>query len=243
VVFTLTEYARSGRILIEALASLVAFYIFFRHTASTMLPSYFFGTAGLLLVVLTFYTTTSIMGLGDRPQGYMVLVRRIGRSGYLLGLYVAALLVELGVYGIICLAVVLLNPIPTMGLRDWLLGTLPLILNVMLLGSLLTLLAPIVLTSGWRLLILAIVAIAFSGNLISGQPSSSLWQPLATALNILRTIFSTPLLPAFSGFALSVSRDYSGFGVAILIAQLSLTLSMLALASYAFARRELIFNS
>jgi hypothetical protein len=66
--------------------------------------------------------------------------------------------------------------------------------------------------------------------------------PIATALEVLRTIFSTPLLPAFTGFALSLSRDYSGIGVAIPLAQLSLTLSLLALAVYAFARRELIFS-
>jgi hypothetical protein len=59
---------------------------------------------------------------------------------------------------------------------------------------------------------------------------------------VLRAIFSTPLLPAFTGFALSISRDYSGLALAIPIAQLSLTLGLLALALYVFSRREIIFS-
>ncbi len=118
---------------------------------------------------------------------------------------------------------------------------IPLLLNVALLGALLTLLSPMVLAAGWRLAILALVAIAFSGNLLGGVVMQQLGS-LATALEVLRTIFSTPLLPAFTGFALSVSRDYSGIGFVIPLAQLSLTLSLLALALYAFTRHELIFS-
>ena len=106
----------------------------------------------------------------------------------------------------------------------------------------LTLLAPMVLSSGWRLTILALVAIAFSGNLLGG-PTMQRLGPIATALDVLRTIFSTPLLPAFTGFELSLSRDYSGISAAIPLAQLSLTLGLLALAVYAFTRRELIFSN
>jgi hypothetical protein len=98
-----------------------------------------------------------------------------------------------------------------------------------------------VLAAGWRLAILALVAIAFSGNLLGGVVMQQLG-PLATALEVLRTIFSTPLLPAFTGFSLSLSQDYSGIGFAIPLAQLSMTLSLLALAIYAFTRRELIFS-
>jgi hypothetical protein len=98
-----------------------------------------------------------------------------------------------------------------------------------------------VLTAGWRLGILALVAIAFSGNLLGG-PAMAQLGPLANVLDVLRTIFSTPLLPAFTGFALSVTRDYSVLSLAILLAQFSLTLSLLALAVYSFARRELIFS-
>jgi hypothetical protein len=181
-----------------------------------------------------------MQNLGDRPQGYLVLVRRIGRGAYLLGLYVAAIVIVLTLYLLISLAAALLQKID-FDARTWLLSSIPLLLNVALLGALLLLLAPMVLSAGWRLTILALVAIAFSGNLLGG-PTMQRLGSIATALEVLRTIFSTPLLPAFTGFALSLSRDYNGIGVAIPLAQLSLTLSLLALAVYAFARRELIFN-
>jgi hypothetical protein len=242
VSFTLTEYARSGRILVETLVTLAVYYIFFRRWASPMPPSYFFTTAGLFLIALTFYTTSVMMGLGDRPQGYVVLMRRLGRAGYLIGFYLAALFVELAAYGLVSLGVAWLNPVDGLTPGGWLLGTLPLALNAALLGALLTLLAPMVLGSGWRLAILALVALAFSGNLVSGQMLSAAWPPLAQALNVLRTIVGTPLLPAFAGFSLAVTRDYTGVGAAIPVAQLSLAFGVLALALYAFARREIIFT-
>lgn len=240
--FTLTEYVRSGRVLIELLASVVVLYLFFVRRGPGMQPNEFFTTAGLLMVILTFYTTTAIMGMGDRAQGYLIVSRRIGRGGYLLGLYGAALFVEFAAYGIISLGTAFLNPVANLSIEGWLLGTLPLMLNTALLSALMALLSPIVLSSGWRLAILAVVAVAFSGNLIGGQTLSNLWPSVATALNVLRTIFSTPLLPAFTGFSLSVDQDYSGFRIVIPFAQFSLTLSLLSLALYSFTRRELVFS-
>jgi hypothetical protein len=151
------------------------------------------------------------------------------------------MLIVLAMYGLISIGVALYNPVADLDVRGWLLGTAPLVLNVALLGALLTLLTPMVLTSGWRLSVLALVAIAFSGNLIGGQTLERLG-PLANVLSVLRAIFSTPLLPAFTGFALSLSRDYSGISVAIPLSQLSLTIGLLALAVYAFSRREIIFS-
>lgn len=241
--FTLIEYARSGRILVELLASVAFFYLFFRRWASPPPPEYFFSTVGLFVLALTFYSTSAMMGLGDRPQGYILLVRRIGRGSYLLGLYCAGLAIVWGLYALISLGVALYNPVVGLDLTGWLLGTLPLLLNSALLGALLTLLAPIVITAGWRLGVLALVATAFSGSLIGGQTLATLPPQLATAIDVLRTIVSTPLLPAFTGFSLSVNRNYTGIEVAIPLAQLSLTLGLLALAVYAFARRDLIFSS
>lgn len=239
--FTLVEYARSGRILIELLAGVAFFYIFFRRWSSPPPPDYFFSYTGLFTLALTFYTLSSILGLGDRPQSYVLLVRRLGRGGYLIGLYLAAVLVILAMYGLISLGVAIYNPVSDLGLGGWLLGTTPLLLNVALLGALLTLLTPMVLTSGWRLAVLALVAIAFSGNLIGG-PTLVRLGPLADVLGVLRAIFSTPLLPAFTGFALSLTRDYSGLSAAILLSQLSLAVGLLGLAVYVFSRRELIFS-
>ncbi|NWG20422.1 MAG: hypothetical protein HXY39_08840 [Chloroflexi bacterium] len=242
-VFTLIEYLRSGRIMVEALATAAAFYLLFRRWTTPMAPEYFFSTVGLFTLGLTFYTGSAILALGDRPPGYVLLARRLGRGPYLLGLYTAILAVTWGVYGVICLLVAATNPVDGLDLRGWLLGTAPLLLNLALLAALLTLLSPIVLPAPWRLAVLALVALAFSGSLIGGPTMASLPAPVAVGLDVLRTVLSTPLLPAFTGFAISVSRDYSGVSIAIPVAQLFLVIGMLALAVYTFARRELIFSS
>ncbi|HEU5013146.1 MAG TPA: hypothetical protein VFT66_11470 [Roseiflexaceae bacterium] len=238
--FTLIEYMRSNRILVEIIVTIAVFYLFMWRSPIT--ADYFFSTSGLFTLALSFYTTSAILGLGDRPEGYLVLVTRLGRSGYLLGLYFAALVVEFAMFGLLSLGVALLNRIADLSMLGWLLGTVPLLLNVALLSALLTLLAPIVLTGGWRLFVLALVAIAFSGSLINGPTLETLWDPVITALSVLRTIFSTPLLPAFTGYSLSVTRDYSGVNSIIPLTQLLLTLGLLALAVYAFARREIILS-
>src|SRR5262245_9651303 len=102
VIFTLTEYARSGRILIELLATLVFFYIFLWRGIAQ--PDYFFTTASLFTLVLTFSPIAAAQNLGDRPQGYLILVRMIGRGAYLLGLYLTAMLVVLALYVLISIA-------------------------------------------------------------------------------------------------------------------------------------------
>jgi hypothetical protein len=240
--FTLVEYARSGRILIDLMAGVIFFYLLLRRFDTSPLPEYFFSVTSLFTLGLSFYTASAIMGLGDRPQGYLILARRIGRGGYVIGLYLAILAIVWGIYALISLVVAFYNPVEGLDLRGWLQGTLPLLLNVALLNALLTLLAPIVLPATGRLAVLALVAIAFSGNLISGQTLAGLPAPLTTTISVLRTIFSTPLLPAFTGFALAVNRQYDLVAFAILFAQLSLTLGLLSLAVYVFSRREIIFN-
>lgn len=237
--FTLIEYVRSGRILIEVLVVAAAYYLFFRDAMDS---AYFFTYAGLCAVLLMLITATSIMGLGDRLQGYIVLMRRLGRGGYLIGLYLAALLVGIASYSALSLLVALFNHVSDLTFLDWLRRSIPLVLNIALLSALLTLLSPIVLTVGWRLLTLAIVALAFSGNLISGQTLQDMPDLLQLTIQVLRTIAGTPLLPAFAGFTLAVTGDYSGANVAIVFSQAFLTLSLLALALYAFSRRELIFS-
>jgi hypothetical protein len=242
VAFTLLEYARSGRILLELAATIAVGYIFFRRWSTLMPPEYFFSSAAVFSLALTFYTASSILALGDRPQNYIVLARRLGRGGFLVGLYLATLAVVAGAYGALSLGVAIFSPVAGLGVADWLLGTLPLLLNIALLSALLVLMAPMVLGTGWRLAILGLVALAFSGSLLGGPTLATLPDGVATALDVVRTVFSAPLLPAFSGFALAVSRDYSGINAVIPLAQLSLTLGLLALAVYAFGRRELIFG-
>lgn len=59
------------------------------------------------------------------------------------------------VYILMSLATIVLHQPVGLTVGNWLLGTLPLFLNVSLLGALMLLLSPMVVSSGWRLLILA----------------------------------------------------------------------------------------
>lgn len=240
--FTLSEYVRSGRVIIELLATVAAYYILFRRWTTPMPATYFFSTVGLFTLALTFYTGSAMLSLGDRPLGYVLLARRLGRGSYLLGLYLAIIAVIWAVYGLICAAVALTNPVGELDIVGWALGSLPLLLNLALLAAMMVLLAPIVLPAPWRLAVLALVALAFSGSLLGGPTLASLPEPVAVGLDVLRTVLSTPLLPAFTGFAISVSRDYSGVSAVVPVAQFFLVIGILALAVYAFARRELLFS-
>lgn len=240
--FLLAEYARSGRILIELLACAGCAVVFFRPDNLPPTPEYFFSISATFALVLCFYSASAFMALADRPQTYTLLTHGLSRTSYLLGMFLASTGVVAAAYGILSLIVAVINPIGGLDVRDWLLGTLPLLLNVALLAAMLLLLAPMVLTNGWRLLILALVALAFSGSLIGGTTMASMPVPLATVLSVLRTILGAPLLPAFSGFALSVTRDYSGISAIVPLAQAMLLLSLLGLTIAIFLRRELVFG-
>ncbi|NCC32840.1 MAG: hypothetical protein EOM24_12590 [Chloroflexia bacterium] len=239
--FSLLEYLRSGRVAIEIIAALLIYAIFLRRPMDV---AYFFNVVGIFTPLLTLYTMAIVISLGDRPQGYVVVSRGIGRATFLLGLFFTACTLVAGTYGLISLIVAFLNPPTELDLLNWLLGTLPLLLNIGLLAALMLLLAPLVLPTGWRLFILSLIALAFSGNFIGGQLLNALPEAVRALLRALQAVLGSPLVPAFYGFQLAVTRDYSSAtAVANLFAQASLLVSLLGLAIYAFARRDLIFST
>lgn len=244
VFFTITEYVRSGRIVVEVLAAVVFSTIFLRGGEEGVDAEKFFTMTGIFTLALTIYTVSSVLGLGDRPQSYVILARRLGRAGYLLGLYLQALLVLGGTYLLVTLFTVVLSRPPDLSVGEWLLGSLPLLLNVALLAALLLMLSPMVFSTGWRLLLLALIALAFSGNfdfftnpILEQVPVS-----MQNVLKGLQTMLSWPLVPAFSGFALTQERVYNASALVIIMAQCSLLIALLSLAVYSFTRRELMFS-
>jgi hypothetical protein len=110
-------------------------------------------------------------------------------------------------------------------------------------AALLLVLSPLVLSTGWRLFMLGLIALAFSKNFFGNAALETFPTLLQELLNSAQTILSWPMVPAFSGFALSMSRDYSGNAPAILVAQLSLIITLLGLSIYSFSRREIILQS
>jgi ABC-type transport system involved in multi-copper enzyme maturation permease subunit len=239
--FTLLEYLRSGRVAIEIIAVLAAWFIFLRRP---MNAEYFFSVVGVFTPALTLYTMAAFIGLGDRPQAYVLLSRGVGRMTFVLGLFLAACAVVTGAYGLICLLVAALNRPIDLDLGGWLLGTLPLLLNIGLLAALMLMLSPLIFPTGWRLFVLGLIALAFSSNFIGGTLLEAMPGALRSLLRAAQAILGGPLVPAFYGFQLAVTRDYSTpTAYANLLAQASLLVSLLGLALYAFARRDLIFSS
>lgn len=239
--FTLLEYLRSGRVAIEIIATLATWFIFLRRS---MDAEYFFSVAGVFTPALTLYTAAAFIGLGDRPQGYVLLSRGVGRATYLLGLFLATCAIVAGAYGTLCLITALINPPFDLNLGQWLLGTIPLLLNIGLLAALMLMLSPLVFPTGWRLFVLGLIALAFSSNFIGGTLLEAMPDAVRSVLRAVQALLGGPLVPAFYGFQLAVTRDFSTpTAYANVLAQVSLLISLLGLAVYAFARRDLIFSS
>ncbi len=242
MLFIFLDYYRSARIVIEVIATSIFFMIFLRSGTRIIDAEYFFTVSSIFIFGLTLYTMSVMLNLSDRPQGYILLARRLSRASYLLGFYSTGLAILGSVYSLMSLATIVLHQPVGLTVGNWLLGTLPLFLNVSLLGALMLLLSPMVVSSGWRLLILGLIALAFSSNFIGHPILNTLPANVTNVLAGAQTILSWPLVPAFSGFALTLSRDYSGSALVIIIAQVSLLVTLLAVAVYAFGQRDLIFT-
>jgi hypothetical protein len=232
--FTLTEYIRSGRIIIELVASILFWGLFLREW--TVGIEQFFSLTGIFTLLMALYTTASLLSLGERPQGYVILTRPLGRSGYLLGLYFVALMVVLTMFVLVSALTITLNRPFDFLWNDFLTSTLPLLLNVGLLSSLIVLLSSLVLPNVLRLALLAVLAIALY---------SQAWHlsPVYRFIEPLQSLFSWPIYPAIAGFKLATSRDWSGGGQYIPLAQLALTVLLLSLALISFKRRDVILRN
>ena len=100
-----------------------------------------------------------------------------------------------------------------------------------------TLLSSLVLTNTWRLVLLAILAIALYSN------AWHLWEGVYRFIEPFQSLFSWPVLPAIAGFKLATTRDYSSGGICILLAQAALTVLLLSIALSSFHRRDVILKS
>jgi len=239
--FTLLDYIRSGRVAVEIIVALSVYAVFMRYP---MDAAYFFNLLGVVTPVLTLYTASALIGLVDRPQGYLLLVRGVSRASYLLGLFLAIVTLVAGVYGLLCLAAALFNRPAGLDVGRWLLGTLPLVLNIGLMSALMMMLSPLVFSTGWRLFVLALIALAFSSNFIGGTVLNQIPAGLQSVLRALQALLGGPLVPALYGFQLATTQDYStSTAIANVLAQASLLASLLGLAIYSFSRRDLIFSS
>ncbi len=208
--------------------------IFWPHGTRTGLNvEQFFSLGGLVALALSGYTAAAFATLGNRAAGYVVLARPLGRSGYLVGLYLASLAVAVSSYVTLTVLAVVVNlapPLPaTLSVADWLLGSLPLLLDAAAIAAFAYLLTPLVLPLGARTSILAVLALGLSPDL-----------GLGVLLDVVHTALAAMLLPATLGYTLAVSRAYGEGWPLVSGAQTVLAGIVLAAALLAFRRRDLI---
>lgn len=241
--FALQEYLRSGRVVVELAALAAAVWLlFYPRDLAGISAQQFFTLAGLVIFGLTAYTTLVLTNLGNRPQGYVLISRPLGRTGYLLGLYVAILALATFLYLLLSGAVVVLHALRGSQLalapEQWFAGSLPLMLDAALIAALVMLLSALVLSSAPRLILLAVLVFALSSDILAQSDS-----PLATVAQPLQSVLSLPLLPVLSGFALAVQQTYTPAALGIIAGQVAVTALLLVAALYAFSRRDLILPS
>ncbi len=241
--FVLMEYLRSWRYLAELLAGVVVVALFVTPAAPGLfnLPQ-FVTVAGLYMLAQTAYTTWVIMGLGRRAQGYVVLARPLGRSGYLLSHYLASVYMTVLVYVVLTAVALALHWLENRSFdltaEAWLTGTLPLLMDAAIVSAFITLIAPLVLTPWPRLVALALVALALSSEVKLLDRVDAAWVVVR-----LHELFGLVLLPVAAGFGLAINDGYTADSAWVLAQQSVLLLVLLALALFAFGRRELILTS
>jgi hypothetical protein len=234
--FTLVEYIRSGRILIELAATVGFWAVFFRDRGIAPIDlAQFFSLSSIFTLLLSLYTATSLLSIGERPQGYLLLTRPLSRTGYLLGLYLVVVILVGLMFALLTGLTLIFNRPFDFTWLDLFAGTLPLLLNVTILAALLILLSSMVLSTSARLLVLALLAIALYSRAWHLRPEFRYIEPL-------QSLLSWPIYPALSGFRLSMTRDFSGIDRFTPIAQILLAVLLMAWAIAAFKRRDIILR-
>ncbi len=231
----LTEYTRSGRILIELTLAVAFWGLFFQNPRGSIALDQMFQLSAIFTLLLTLYTSSSMLSLADRPQSYIVLTRPLARRGYILGIYIASVVVVCVAFLIVLLLTLVVNRPPDLTMRDVVLGSVPTILNIALLTALMILISSMVLKNTPRLLLLAALAIA----LYSNSWSQARANPFISAL---QSVFSLLLVPSMKGYQLAQNRVFTTGDIAILLAQIAMTALILSLATLAFSRRDLILS-
>lgn len=237
--FVLTEYLRSWRYLVELLAGVTLMALFAAPVPGAFNLPQFLTVAGLFMLVQAAYTTWVVVGLGRRPQGYVVLARPLGRSGYLLGHYLASMAMTTIVYVGLTLVALLLHWLENRALgllfEEWWSGTLPLLMNAAVVSAFITLISPLVLTPWPRLAALTLLFVAISSEIKLLDRLDMGW-----AVVRLHELSGLLILPLAAGFRLALQGGYTSGSIWILAHQLLLALALLSLALFAFKRRELI---
>ena len=231
--FALAEYVRSGRVVAEILAVVVVIWLAFWPRGNTGLDlRQLMSLGGLFLIALAAYTTAAFAVLGNRAAGYVFLARPLGRTGYLVGLQLAAFAVVLAAWTLLVTLVAALyvgngRPVPT-DLVAWGVGTVAILLNAASASLFTSLIVPLVVKGWQRLVSLGMLAIVLASYLDGGD-----------SLGPIGTVGSVVLLPFVAGHALAGQPHLDTPALFVLGGQLLVAAALFALALAIFNRRDL----
>ncbi len=234
--FLFADHVRSGRILVELGGTIAFWAVFLRSSLSSPLTlDVFFSTSSIFTLLLTFYTASALLGVAERPQGYLLVTRPLGRRGYLLGFYIVAVLVALLMYVLLTVLTFIFNRPLDWSFVEWAKGGVPLVLNIGVVAALMTLMSSLVLQNRERLVVLAVLAVTLYSQTFHLRSFFRFIQPIQSALSWL-------IVPPLRAYQLAITRAFEATDVFVLLGQIGLTAALLGLALWAFSRRNVILR-
>ncbi len=226
----LSDHLRSGRVLPELILTLLVVAAVWVGQISPAVIALMTGVAALSLAAVV---THRFAGWANRSIGYMLIIRPLGRSGYLLGTILASWVLSVVVY-----VLLRVSTWPRLGntLPELLRTSLPAVLALSLAVVLVTFLSPLVVGTEWlRTGFLVLLAMSVYREDL-GQWHDVLYR-------ILQAFWMTFAVPILGALNFSVSWEFyppSALLLAVLAAE---TLLFLAAALALFRQRDLDWGS
>ncbi len=234
--FTLRGYVRSGWILGDIVFVWLAYAIFYLEFGGNV--SYFFGTAGEAMGVLSILSTIVMMQRAMRARMYLPLARLTSRAAYIRGVIVATCVLRVPAYLILMLLAMSFHrftppPCNPLCIADatfsgMLLGSIGLLVNCWILCILTVLLFRPIATRLLQIVFLVWLALVLYTN---------------TSVNIVATYFSwvrIPLAPLTTCYNLGTIGVVDGYSVGMFLLAIGYIVMLTAFVEFLFRRRDLI---
>ena len=234
--FTLRSYVRSGWILGDIVFVWLAYAIFFLEFGGNV--SYFFGTAGEALGVLSVLSTVIMTQRAMSVRVYLPLARLTSRSAYIRGLILASSVLRIPAFLLLMILAMsfhqfsppVCNPLciadATFGSMT--LGAIGLLLNCSILSTLTVLLSIPIATRRIQIIFLAWLALVLYTS---------------TSNDIVATYFSwvrVPLAPLAVCYNLGTTGVVSWYTLIMFLLAIGYIIVLTALAEFLLRKRDLI---
>jgi hypothetical protein len=218
----LARYVRSSWLLADLVGVVVIWVIAYRGTVTS---ASFFEAANIGLILLAILGAYGIVQVVP-PSVYLRLVPRRDYRSAVGGIVLANALVRAAIALALLLLTLVLHDLIYATAAGVLVGTLGLVANSILIGTLAVVLAPPIAGRVWRVGALVVVLLALYSYEVTG--------PLGQVLAVTRLV----LLPIAACYNLGQTGELGRSGLLALLAVAALVASMISLAAFALGRRH-----